>query len=69
MYNIIPMMSFVMAINGPVAMAGSILNFSSVIDASVPKIEAEHYHGKQADGYGIGDRSRCAEPDKVVGVY
>lgn len=30
MYNIIPMMSFVMAINGPVAMAGSILNFSSM---------------------------------------
>ena len=40
MYNIIPMMSFVMAINGPVAMAGSILNFSNVIGTSVPKIEA-----------------------------
>ena len=68
MYNIIPMMSFVMAINGPVAMAGSILNFSNVIGTSVPKIEA-NITTQTADGYGIGDRSRCAEPDKVVGVY
>ena len=29
-----------MAINGPVAMAGSILSFSSVIGTKVPKIEA-----------------------------
>ncbi len=69
MYNIIPMMSFVMAINGPVAMAGSILNFSNVIGTSVPKIEANITTANKADGYGIGDRSRCAEPDKVVGVY
>ena len=40
MYSIMPIMSFVMAINGPVAMAGSILNFSNVIGTSVPKIEA-----------------------------
>ena len=33
-------MSFVMAIKGPVAMAGSIFSFSSVIGTSVPKIEA-----------------------------
>ena len=30
MYSIMPIMSFVMAINGPVAMAGSIFSFSSV---------------------------------------
>ena len=36
-----PMMSFVMDINGPVAMAGSILSFSRVIGASVPKMEAD----------------------------
>ena len=35
-----PMMSLVMDINGPVAMAGSILSFSKVIGTSVPKIEA-----------------------------
>ena len=40
MYIIIPMMSFVMAINGPVAMAGSIFIFSSVIGTRVPKMEA-----------------------------
>ena len=40
MYSIIPIMSFVMAINGPVAMAGSIFSFSSVIGTSVPKMEA-----------------------------
>ena len=40
MYNIIPMMSFVMAINGPVAIAGSIFSFSSVIGTSVQKMEA-----------------------------
>lgn len=40
MYNIMPIMSFVMAIKGPVAMAGSIFSFSSVIGTSVPKIEA-----------------------------
>ena len=34
------MMSLVMDINGPVAMAGSILSFSKVIGTSVPKIEA-----------------------------
>ena len=33
-------MSFVIEINGPVAMAGSILNFSKVIGTKVPKIEA-----------------------------
>ena len=35
-----PMMSFVMDINGPVAMAGSTLSFSRVIGTSVPKMEA-----------------------------
>ncbi len=40
MYSIIPMMSFVMEINGPVAMAGSILSFSNVMGTSVPKMEA-----------------------------
>ena len=35
-----PMISFVMAINGPVAMAGSIFIFSSVIGTKVPKMEA-----------------------------
>ena len=39
-YIIMPMMSFVMAINGPVAMAGSIFIFSSVIGTKVPKMEA-----------------------------
>ena len=34
------MMSFVIEINGPVAMAGSILSFSKVIGTKVPKIEA-----------------------------
>ena len=34
------MMSFVMVIKGPVAIAGSILNFSSVSGTIVPKIEA-----------------------------
>ena len=34
------MMSLVMEIKGPVAMAGSIFNFSNVIGTSVPKIEA-----------------------------
>ena len=35
-----PMMSFVMAINGPVAIAGSIFSLSRVIGTNVPKIEA-----------------------------
>ena len=34
------MISLVMAIKGPVAMAGSILSFSNVIGTSVPKMEA-----------------------------
>ena len=34
------MMSFVMAINGPVAIAGSIFSLSRVIGTNVPKIEA-----------------------------
>lgn len=34
------MMSFVMDINGPVAIAGSILNFSRVRGTNVPKTEA-----------------------------
>ena len=40
MESIMPIMSFVIAINGPVAMAGSILSFSRVMGTSVPKIEA-----------------------------
>lgn len=39
-YINIPIMSFVIEMNGPVAIAGSIFNFSSVIGTSVPKIEA-----------------------------
>lgn len=39
-YMSIPIMSLVMAINGPVAMAGSIFSFSSVMGTSVPKMEA-----------------------------
>ena len=35
-----PIISLVIAINGPVAMAGSTFNFSSVIGTSVPKIDA-----------------------------
>ena len=34
------MMSFVMEINGPVAIAGSIFSFSNVIGTRVPKMEA-----------------------------
>ena len=34
------MMSLVMEINGPVAIAGSILSFSSVIGTSVQKMDA-----------------------------
>ena len=34
------MMSLVMDINGPVAMAGSIFSFSNVIGTKVPKMEA-----------------------------
>ena len=34
------MMSLVMDIKGPVAMAGSIFNFSKVIGTNVPKIDA-----------------------------
>lgn len=33
-------MSFVIEINGPVAMAGSIFNLSKVIGTKVPKIDA-----------------------------
>lgn len=33
-------MSFIIAMNGPVAIAGSILNFSNVIGTSVPNIDA-----------------------------
>ena len=40
MYIIIPIMSLVIDINGPVAIAGSIFSFSSVMGTSVPKIEA-----------------------------
>lgn len=36
----IPIMSFIIAMNGPVAIAGSILNFSNVIGTSVPNIDA-----------------------------
>ena len=36
----IPIMSLVMEINGPVAMAGSIFSFSRVMGTSVPKMEA-----------------------------
>ena len=39
-YIIIPIMSLVMDMNGPVAMAGSIFSFSSVIGTRVPKMEA-----------------------------
>ena len=35
-----PMMSLVMEIKGPVAMAGSIFSFSNVMGTRVPKIEA-----------------------------
>ena len=35
-----PIMSFVMDMNGPVAIAGSILSFSKVIGTSVPNMEA-----------------------------
>ncbi len=35
-----PMMSFVMEMNGPVAMAGSIFIFSNVIGTNVPNMEA-----------------------------
>ena len=34
------MMSFVMEMKGPVAMAGSIFSFSKVMGTSVPKMEA-----------------------------
>lgn len=34
------MMSLVMEIKGPVAIAGSILSFSNVIGTNVPKMEA-----------------------------
>ena len=34
------MISLVMEINGPVAMAGSIFSFSSVMGTKVPKMEA-----------------------------
>lgn len=34
------MMSFVMEMKGPVAIAGSIFSFSSVIGTNVPKMEA-----------------------------
>jgi len=40
MYNIMPMMSLVMEIKGPVAIAGSILSFSNVMGTNVPKIDA-----------------------------
>lgn len=40
MYIIMPIISLVIAINGPVAMAGSTLNFSRVIGTSVPNMEA-----------------------------
>lgn len=39
-YIIIPIMSLVMEINGPVAIAGSTFSFSSVIGTSVPNMEA-----------------------------
>ena len=40
MYSIMPIMSLVMEINGPVAMAGSTFSFSKVMGTSVPKMEA-----------------------------
>ena len=40
MYIIIPIMSLVMDMNGPVAIAGSTFSFSSVIGTSVPNMEA-----------------------------
>ena len=40
MYISIPIMSFVMEINGPVAIAGSIFSFSRVKGTMVPKMEA-----------------------------
>ena len=40
MYNIMPMMSLVMEMKGPVAIAGSILSFSNVMGTNVPKIDA-----------------------------
>ena len=39
-YIIMPIISFVMEIKGPVAIAGSILSFSNVIGTNVPNIEA-----------------------------
>ena len=39
-YITMPIMSFVIDINGPVASAGSILNRSSVRGTKVPKIDA-----------------------------
>ena len=69
MYSIIPIMSFVMAINGPVAMAGSIFSFFQCHRDQCAEDGGEHHNGKQADGYGISNRSRRTEPDKVVGIY
>ena len=40
MYSYMPILSLVMEINGPVAMAGSTFSFSKVMGTSVPKIEA-----------------------------
>ncbi len=69
MYNIIPMMSFVMAINGPVAMAGSIFELLQRHRYQCPENRGEHDDCKEADGDGISDRSRSSEPDKVIDVY
>ena len=39
-YIIMPIMSLVMDMNGPVAMAGSTFSFSSVMGTNVQKMEA-----------------------------
>ena len=69
MYSIMPIMSLVMEINGPVAMAGSTFNFSKVMGTSVPKMEANMTTAKRLMETGISNRGRSSEPDKIIDVY
>ncbi len=58
-----------MDINGPVAMAGSIFQFSSVMGTRVPKMEANMTTANRLNGYRISHGGTCPETDKIIDVY
>ena len=64
-YIIMPIMSLVMDMNGPVAMAGSTFSFSRSWVPTFRKWRSEHDNGEQTDGYRVGNCGRTAEPYKL----